>query len=287
MKKQIFTMLVLSSLLFSSCKYGWEEGLYRKANVNTRASAMKELTAETVPSSPSALSGKYTVAVISDVHFGAKAGNGIDNISGRFLDWLKTLSEKNELPAFIICLGDIAECGTKSEIQNYADFIKLVEDTYAIKTYTILGNHDLYNSGWNNWKNIVAPYTSFYHFTTKTFSWYFVDSASGSLGTNQYEKLKDVMKKDTAPKIVCSHYPVYAGGNFYFCLQNTVERNSLITLFAENNVKVALEGHTHIYCETNFGSFMEETLPGYLEKGKWELLSVDEDAGTAVSVLCP
>lgn len=286
MKRTVFyPVLAIMLFLPLSCKFfshGGTELLYRDNDVRKRASSCTEIAS---PSSVTDADTVYTVAVISDVHFGADKARTCD---AQFRTWLAGLKTAGKLPRFVICLGDVAEHGHEDEEKQYRAFCNELETLYSadnLKVYTAIGNHDLYNSGWQYWKENVYPGTSFYHFRTNAFSWYFLDSANGSLGNTQVNILKSALDRDASPKIVCMHYPVYAQGHFYFCLQDTVERNLLISYFADGGVKLLLDGHTHMYNYTDFGKFVEFNVPGFLEDQQWALVTVNETAGTASASL--
>ncbi|MDE5899377.1 MAG: metallophosphoesterase [Treponemataceae bacterium] len=276
--------LLLCVALVPSCNlegYGLDELFYRENAVGSRAHELKELSGTDAPDdSEIPASGAYTVLVITDVHFGGE-NSGV--CGGRrddeFLAAIGALSGGGR-PKFCICLGDVAEYGREGEYRAYLDFIGKLE-ALGIRTYTVVGNHDLYNSGWTQFERLVFPHTSFYHFKTRNFSWYFADSAGGSLGERQSAALLRAMRSDPAPKIVSMHVPLYAGGLFYYSAQNTEERNHLLSGFAKNDVRLLLVGHTHKEIHSDFGAFVEENIPAYLEKRGYALVTVDEDGGTA------
>lgn len=272
MRKSTLIATAVAVLLFASCDYGAEDLFGRDDEVTSRASCIYE------ESPPALSSDNYTAAVITDVHFGRKSrsGGSHDKSINRFTSWLEGL-ETAQRPAFIVCLGDVAEHGKESEIKEYSQWIKKLEsiqnkDGY-IKVYNAIGNHDLYNGGYDAWKKYVAPHT-LYHFCAGKLSWYFIDSASGAVGRKQYNEIESALEKDDKKKIIAAHFPLYADGKFYFCMQNTTERNMLLSLFAKNKVVCALTGHTHEKHTDNFGKFIEYNIPSLLDKEKWAVLTV-------------
>ena len=88
------------------------------------------------------------------------------------------------------------------------------------------------------------------------------------------------MESDDAPKLVFMHVPLYADGLFYFTMQNSAERNQIISVFNKNNVKAVIDGHTHIQSVSNLGNFDEYTMAGYLEKRAYTLLRINERNAT-------
>ena len=270
----VTVIICLACLLFSSCSYGLDEAFYRQSPVANRANTIYELSAQEAPQ----ISGdEYTIAIFSDIHFGNSSKTRHEE---DFLTWLKQLKTQDKLPAFCICLGDIADHGKESEFIEYEAFVAKIEEILGQgKVYGVLGNHDLYNTGWNAYKKHVFPYKSLYHFKTQSFSWYCIDSASGSLGKKQYELLKKTFKNDDSPKIILSHIPVYGNplNNMgYFTFQNSYEADMLLTLFVQNKVKALITGHIHRPNKNYFKDCMELTVAPITKDNKWTLLTINE-----------
>lgn len=282
LKKGVRRCAVLCIAVFlSGCgldSYGLNEFFTREHDVRSRTETLEKLEDGSLPTPLP--TGKYSVLVLTDVHFGAEKlpGNG-PRFDEAFFAWLDAYEPK---PAFCVGLGDMAEHGWEDEYRRYQEFTgKLLER--KIQTYNAVGNHDLYNSGWKHYQNYLFPYKSFYYFETPRFSWYFIDTASGALGATQMRQLKKTMETDPKYKMVMTHFPLWANGHFYFSLQDSMERNRLIHLFARNNVKAVLTGHTHKETVSDFGKFMEYNHPGYFARGGWGIISIDEDAGSVES----
>lgn len=267
--KKIFAAAVFcfAAIFLSSCEYGLDEAFFRENNVNLRSSILSRVDA------PSGLPSVYKVAVITDVHFGAIK----ERFDERFFAWLRSTK-----PAFVVCLGDVMEHGLESEGEAYKEFSAKVKAICGNEIYTIVGNHDLYNSGWDVFRDKIFPHTSFYNFRTQKFSWYFIDSASGFIGNGQMTSLRRAMSQDSFPKIVLTHIPVYSSLSAlgYFSMQNTKESDMLISLFAANKVKIVLEGHTHKYEKIDIDDYSLYNVPGYLSAESWAVLTVDENNGT-------
>ncbi|MBQ9630195.1 MAG: metallophosphoesterase, partial [Treponema sp.] len=145
---------------------------------------------------------------------------------------------------------------------------------------------DLYKNEWNYFKETVFPHTTFFHFKSKSFSWYFLDTGNLTLGINQYTALEKALKNDNSQKLIFSHIPLYSNGEFYASPQDTIERNLLISLFKKTNVKMYFAGHTHNYSYSDIG-FIEYVVPGFLEKGQWALLKINENSSNLDVTICP
>lgn len=271
--------------VFMGCgieKYSLNEGFARLMKVESRATNIKLLDNEEVIKSVTE-DDEYDVIIITDVHIGNenKGKNGPRREDDFFAQIEEVNSETGKSLAdttkFALCLGDVAEHGYEDEFIRFNELVKdRFENDYNIKLYSVVGNHDLYNSGWYHWAYYNYPNTSFYKFETPSFSWYFLDSASGTLGGYQYDELRSKMINDDKQKLVFTHIPVYAEDNLYFVMQNTEERNLLISTCARTNTVLFVDGHTHKDRTSNFGYFIERNVPGFLEKYGYAVLHVNE-----------
>ncbi|MBQ0051648.1 MAG: metallophosphoesterase [Treponema sp.] len=296
---KLFLAILLNFLLLliSSCdNMGAFPFLFNEDNVDERYGGFKQLSENEIPSLPSDTDGIYTGLIVTDVHFG---GWGFDKEEkNRFLEWMEKQfqnEDKTKIPRFAICLGDSADGGHRSEYEEFNSYFeeiksmakKYLGSSYEFKVYTVLGNHDLYNNGWENWKKQVYPYTSSYFFTAKTdsssagISYYFLDSANGTLGKDQLNDFEKKIKNDKNPKLIFTHYPIYAGKSVQLVLLgDTIERNRCLSLFAKNNVKMVFGGHSHSNFSHDLNDFSQENTTALFRNGYCRLFTVNEKAGT-------
>ena len=296
--RRLLTLIsILFFFAFSSCaNYGFYQLLFGEEDVDERFSGFSDLSGETVLSSSLGLNGKYSFIVVTDVHIGAS-----DVRSSKMNDFLDEISllfesiDKTKIPRFIVNLGDTADGGHLSEYNDYNSYLEkirklaveknVVSSTEAFKIYTILGNHDLYNNGWTDWKKTVYPYKSTYYFSLSSgaadydslpFSFYFVDTGNGAFGTDQLDAFEKLLKSDPNPKMIFSHYPFYSDNVPFMALEDTTERNYLLSLFAKNNVKALFGGHVHTVFEHGFGSFSQINTSALFKNEAFRLVTVDE-----------
>jgi 3',5'-cyclic AMP phosphodiesterase CpdA len=265
--------LLVLMLLLASCRYGFEQMLYRADSVNSRAQKITDMVAPEKPAG-----GKISVLILADIHFGADAHRP-DIPEQAFFSFVDAAIAEGNKPDFAIVLGDMTDAGREGEYADYLAFVDKLERRDII-VYSIVGNHDLYNSGWTHWRYLVYPHTSYYRLKTAKFSWYFLDPGNGSLGQRQLANFIAEAENDGSPKLVFTHYPVYAGGAFYFSLADPHERALLLDTFARTNVKLLLNGHYHWYRAYDYGKFREISVAAFRDGGKWYMLTVDEDTET-------
>ncbi|GHV70916.1 serine/threonine protein phosphatase [Spirochaetia bacterium] len=264
----------------ASCEYGMEDLFARENQVDGRSGHLVPVSA------PPATSGKYTVLVMSDVHFGAPDHHPSIETDGT-IDKLKvwwTGLDATGKPKFILYLGDQVESGKEDQYQKFKTFADDVASYMGgIPYYCIAGNHDLYNDGWSHYVTYSNPGSSAYYFSVGGFDWYFLDSASGTLGDSQLADFKKLAKKNPGvPKLAFTHYPVYDNSSdFYFSLSDPQERNKLLDIFAVYNFKYVLEAHQHQGSGYGFGKFKETNISSFRDYHSWHLLKLDSVQGTA------
>lgn len=272
--KFIFSFCILYIILTFSCRYGTDNYFYAENQVDNRISDINSLNDFT--SFSFNLPEKFRILVLSDTHFGSKTK---DVDTSPFFKWIDNLKADNpeKVPAFCLILGDNVDHGDESEYKTYYNFTKQIEKR-GIKVLSVVGNHDLFNSGWENYKKYCYPYNSLFKFETKGFSWYGIDTGTGTIGKKQFNLLKEAFEKDKKPKIILSHYPfANTRRQGALSLHDSTERNLLIDLFAKSNVRAALCGHLHYELSVNLFAFKEFGNPSfrYRDKG-WTVYEIDE-----------
>jgi 3',5'-cyclic AMP phosphodiesterase CpdA len=221
----------------------------------------------------------FSFAYISDSH--------IQHIKGaQFVrNWdrglIRAVAETNLLdpkPDFVIYGGDLAQLGTKEELDHGAELLSKLK----YKTYMAMGEHDYYLDLGEYWSKLFGKH--WYSFDHKgvhfvvlnsilTFDdWTFkrwptakqrmaemagIDNPNGSpfmVGAKQREWLKkDLAKVDkSTPIVVVSHSPlqkIYKGWNFW--TEDAEEMQALLKPFDSVNV---LYGHVHQIQYNQIGS---------------------------------
>lgn len=283
------TILFAFAAIFSACEFGSPLYLNGGVPVDSRSRKIKILPSADIPKFERN-STKYSFIILTDTHFGTEK---TERREKEFLQkFEQLLSAQDELkPRFIINLGDTLNAGRDNEADlfneashSWREKAKKISKAEDFKIYSILGNHDLYNEGWQIWKEKIWPGVSYYKFCLdadsdrKRICFYFLDSANGTLGASQLEDLEKNLEADSAAKIIFCHYPLFVkqDGQYHFAFGNTIERNKMIAIFARHNVKFVFAGHAHKYSEHNFNKFAEVVVPSYAFKKAFALVTVDE-----------
>ena len=254
-KKLIFICAVF--LLCTGCKFGLQEIFWRADPVDRRSKELVKLTDSELSFKSGIFPQQYDCLLITDVHFGNDHYSVHQDAFFKSLEEYKAEHSSPSDPQILFCiaLGDIADHGRAAEFDRYEAFQKRITTEAGLPVYNVVGNHDLYNSGWKLWEKACFPHKSAYYFETKNFEWYFVDTANGTLGRPQFYDLKAKVQSSSKPKFIFTHYPLYGNAIQYFSLSNPRERAELISLCAQNNVKMYCAGHYHRGAYYNYGRF--------------------------------
>jgi Icc protein len=212
----------------------------------------------------------FTFAYISDAHI--QQIKGAEFVRNWDRGLLRAVAETNLLepkPDFVVFGGDLAQLGTKEELDHGADILAGLK----YKTYVVMGEHDYYLDLGEYWSALYGPqYYSFdhkgVHFVVLNSiltydEWTFdrwptaeqrmnemagLDNPNGSpfmVGNKQLKWLKKDLGRvaNDTPVVVFSHSPlqkIYKGWNFW--TEEAEQIQSLLKPFKSANV---IYGHVH------------------------------------------
>jgi len=254
--------LILASLLCASsvsCVASFADFFDESSDVAGRVKESQAMTIAPPTSSSISTTTPFSFLVVGDPHFGASFAAGQDVLDS-FSALAGSVDPSSAKPyAFVLYLGDDADAGLKAQFEAFANWAGSMKDSSGspMQWYSAVGNHDLYNGGWSSFKQYVGP--SFYKLSAGAYSIYVIDSGQGTLGDYQIGELKSEFASDPNPKIVVSHYAVYAAEQvlYYYRLSNPREVAELLDLFARSNVKLIIAGHWHYLVHESIGPIDE------------------------------
>ncbi len=183
-----------------------------------------------------AQSDNFSFAIVGDLHIG-------NQDTTRFR---KILSMANaEGDSFIILLGDIVDKGEQQDFIAVQNALK--ENNYEGKFLPVIGNHDIFDEGWNHFRDRLGP--SHYTLQFGNSKYIAIDTADGTLGEPQRDWLEAELGKDSPFHIfILSHYlPIIPGERTYLKLSNEEEALALMSLTSERGVRSWLGAHYHSF----------------------------------------
>lgn len=137
--------------------------------------------------------------------------------------------------------------------------------------FTVAGNHDLFFNQWGEFLKYRHTSTFYVETLSKTSGkrldfYIFIDSGSGTLGTEQTEWLRQMLEERSQMGyrhiIICTHthffeFDMSQGTTSCYALEETT---TLTSMFSKYNVSLVLTGHDHLFEETVYGNVRYLTL---------------------------
>lgn len=208
---------------------------------------------------------EYTIFTMSDSHVG-----GTQNLEIFFENAISA----NAIAA--VMAGDI----TSGQADDYEVFEKHQPDPESIDLFHLVGNHDLYFNGWEQFYPRFGSSTYMFSVRTPVATDLFIclDTGSGTLGSKQLDWLKGIIENERAE---CRRCVIFTHNNL-FRFRRTTATNPLVEelyvlmeLFIENNVDMVITGHDHQKDAELFGNTIHIVLDalkdGYSDAGYMEL----------------
>ena len=204
----------------------------------------------------------YTVYVCTDPHI---------SDSSRNLEKFNNDFRNDPEGTFGIILGDcIDRC---DKLQNYLDATSYNPEkhAYSQNIYHLLGNHDTYFNGWEDFKELIGPSVYWFEveFPKGKDLYIALDTASGTLGSKQMVWLKSFLNSERAKYRHCfilSHTNFIYSDNSQTTSGNLPieETFAVIDLFDKHKVTVVLQGHDHYRDDLFYGN-VRYTVIGTIE----------------------
>lgn len=182
-----------------------------------------------------------------------------ENLS-RFNDELKNDTDAS----FGVILGDCTDM--RDNLPRYLDAFSYDPERHASdpQIFHLLGNHDVFFNGWNDFKKMVGPSVYWFEavFSGGKDLYITLDTASGTLGKKQNEWFRAFLEKNRSRY---RHCVILTHCNFFYTDNSQTgsgnmpieESFSLIDFLGKQNVSLVLQGHDHyreqiIYMNINY-----------------------------------
>lgn len=183
---------------------------------------------------------------------------------------------------FGVVLGDCID--RRNALPNYVEAIEWISDEqrYDSPIYSLLGNHDLFFCGWDNYVDLLGPSVYWFEISNPTGSDLFIalDSASGTLGGRQMRWLEEFLSAERDHYrhcVVLTHTNIFYTDNSQISSGNMPleESHLLLDMFSNQRVTLCLQGHDHYREDLTFGN-VRYTVVGTIsdEADKPEFLTI-------------
>ncbi len=197
----------------------------------------------------------YFLYAMGDSHVG-----GTKNLDTFFHDAIK------EKAAAVVMVGDL----TTGNAGDYEIFRDHLPGADSLISFPVVGNHDLYFDGWKHFYSIFGSST--YYFTVKTPEatdlYICLDSGSGTLGPDQLEWLKGLLKNERSGYRYCvlfSHVNLFRNRHTPSTNPLVEELRVIMELCIEYRVDMVVTGHDHVRNEGRLGNTVYITMDALLD----------------------
>jgi hypothetical protein len=181
------------------------------------------------------------------------------------VDTLIARSKRPGIVGFLIA-GDI----TSGDPEGYVTLERDLEIKKPGRDFFILGNHDLFFNGWDNYYSYFGSSTYSFTVQSNDASDLFIclDSGNGTIGSRQLKWLEDLLKSERKNHRFCiifSHVNFFREHHTFSANPLVDELRVLLDLFYRNSVDMVIMGHDHHRSEEFFGKTHYITLDAFMD----------------------
>lgn len=203
----------------------------------------------------------YIIYVMADSHIGS---------THNFSFFLRDAIDNDAIAAVMV--GDL----TTGHAADYKTFWNTLPAKSVLLTFPVAGNHDIYFDGWKQFQSLFGTSSYLFYVNTPGGSDLYIclDTAGGTLGSRQYNWLKDILKAERLNYrrcVIFTHNNILQFRKTVTTVPNIEELNSLKELFVRNRVDVVITGHDHEKGYMEFGNTrhisLDALLDGYRNAG--------------------
>ena len=251
MVRRLITILIASAVC--SCSHFEIKGLFMPtgdgvdARFEQSAKMNEDLCAAVMESEES-----YVFYVATDAHVGQTHAN---------LTEFNDITRNDIEASFVVMLGDCID--TRDNLPKYLEALSCDPEIHACdhKIFHLLGNHDVYFNGWDNFKELIGPSVYWFEvvFPEGKDLYISLDTATGTIGKKQTEWFRTFLEKYRSRY---RHCVILTHTNFFYTDNSQTgsgnmpieESISLIDFLGRQNVSLVLQGHDHYREEIIYGN---------------------------------
>lgn len=175
--------------------------------------------------------------------------------------------------SFGVILGDCID--VKDNLPTYMDALSYRPEKHSCnhKIYHVLGNHDIYFNGWEDFREVVGPSVYWFEvvFDAGKDLYISLDTANGSLGSKQTEWFKSFLASNRQNY---RHCVILTHTNFFYTDNSQVssgnmpieESLALVDFLGRHDVSLVLQGHDHFREDLTFDN-VRYTVLGAIKDG--------------------
>jgi predicted phosphodiesterase len=194
----------------------------------------------------------YSFIIVNDTHIEEGDAHGLEKLSSVISG-----------AAFVVLNGDITQNGSRKDLQKFIEIAR----SLGVPCYPVLGNHDIYFNHWPVWKELIGSTCYRVDSGTSSTSIFVLDSATGTLGSAQYEWLEEGLKTAKQRALVFTHTNIFVESlTDQVQFTDVRERGRLMNLL-KGRADALFMGHAHRRMVHDAGGMLYITVEDYRSTG--------------------
>jgi predicted phosphodiesterase len=186
-------LLIAGTVLLQSCNVDLF-GIFVSNDLDIRLSDKNTFNFLSPEDLSLSLPDEYSFIILNDTHIEEGDAHGLEKLS----------SVMNGA-AFAVVNGDITQNGGRKDLQKFIE----IAGSLGVPCYPVIGNHDIYFNNWPVWKELIGSTCYRVDSGASSTSIFVLDSATGTLGSAQYEWLEEGLKTAKRHTLVFTHTNIF------------------------------------------------------------------------------
>jgi len=279
--KRIFLAIILAcQCFFFACSIDLP-GLFFSHNLDERFKERNTFNYLLPEERTIDLPANYSFLVIADTHIEEGNAFGLE----KFKDLIEQNNADSSLPeiAFVVIAGDITQHALEIDVKKFVE----IGRSFGVPCYPVIGNHDVYQNNWNNYKKHIGSST-FRINTSETsvgkVTLFMLDSANNYFGKSQLDwlnnELRSIKKAENHKVFTFTHTNLFAEtpGDIQN-LTDTRERARLFSML-KGRCDIMFSGHLHKLIKNEVGGVKYLALEDFYGAKKYCHVTVSGNAVT-------
>ncbi|MDC7126718.1 MAG: metallophosphoesterase [Spirochaetales bacterium] len=273
MRKIVIVLILLIILVSCNLNVDFLGYFYSYSTPNQRFTESQSLEDRVSTESLTSTGDSYSFSIISDVH--------VNEDTEYFEKLIDEILPADDI--IIFDCGDSVQSGTFEQFSKY----KEIMDGSGKFWFQSIGNHDLYYSGWKNYKKTIGKSSYKIEIGTEGSSGsllaIILDSGNAAIGNLQKNWLEEILVSESG---LWNHIIVLTHSNFFSNRATTVvqygdpdEVYYLMSLFEEYGVSYVFMGHEHQWSQRIINNVTYVTLDPVIDRNNssYEHVTINGD----------
>jgi predicted phosphodiesterase len=244
-------LLIAGTVLLQSCSIDLF-GLFASNDLDTRLSDKNTFNFLSPQDLSLSLPGEYSFIILNDTHIDDGDAHGLERLASVMGG-----------AAFAVVNGDITQNGSRKDLQKFIEIAR----SLGVPCYPVVGNHDIYFNNWTVWKELIGSTCYRIDNSTSSTSIFVLDSATGTLGSAQYEWLEEGLGTAKQHALIFTHTNIFIESPADLVQFSDVRERTRLMDLLKGRAGALFIGHAHKRMIHEAGGVRYITVEDYRDTG--------------------